>query len=246
MRRTHKKIIAIVIILLVTINCRNNYKKVYYIYGKKLKYKYQYLVKGEDTIPNGEFYEYYPNGNLKMKTSYDKGIKHGKVYEYFENGGVKILAHVTNNKYTSIFKEYYLNGVIKKYAGNDMYGNTHFIVLYDSLNSSVIETKGKHLIQIDQTDSLKSGNVLKIGALLATPPNENLSFAISYIHNKEKEQDTLNNKKWILYPIVNNLIKIDTVLNIKGIYDIEYKVIVFDSIQKISKQENVYSSLVVY
>lgn len=244
MKKIYKKVIAVIVILLVSVNCENKYKKVYYVLGNKLKYKYQYIVNGKDTIPNGEFYEYYPNGNLKMKTSYDKGLKHGIIHKYYETGEVKISAHVTNNKYTGIFKEYYLNGLIKKYAGNDMYGNTHFIALYDSLNSSVIGTKGKHLIQIDQPDSLKSGKALKIDALIATPPMENLSFAISYIHNKE--QDTLNYKKCISYPIVNNLIKIDTVLNMKGVYDIEYKVVVFDSLQKIDKQEKVNSSLIVY
>jgi len=62
---------------------------------------------------NGDFTEYFENGNIKIKGSYDREVKVGNWIENYENGKLKSKGGYLNDTKNGKWEEYYENGNIK-------------------------------------------------------------------------------------------------------------------------------------
>ena len=73
--------------------------------------------------PDGEYKEYYSNGDLKSIVRYQKGKRHGMVEVWYEDDGRRNLPHrhakkieFTGGKIDGLYQEWWLNGEKKKQA----------------------------------------------------------------------------------------------------------------------------------
>lgn len=224
----------------ITENDSLNYKITYYKNGN-IKYKDQFIIEEGDTIFEGISSQYYSNGVLKTRSFMKNGKVQGYIYNYHKNGELRKVGFIKDDKAIGVWKTYYINGSIKTYAVNDIYGDMRFYKVYDSLNNKVIRKKGNHFIQqIQNNDSLKHGDTLKLNLFIATPPKTNLNFKVSYYYNH-----SLGSQKK-KYEIVDNRVKIDTILNKKGDYKINFELEVIDSIKNTVNKETHSSKLYIY
>jgi antitoxin component YwqK of YwqJK toxin-antitoxin module len=75
---------------------------------KKLEY---HISSGKK---HGEFKEYYQNGSIKSKGTYEKGLLEGRVIDFYNDGGIELISSWENGQQTGPNKTYYENGNIKK------------------------------------------------------------------------------------------------------------------------------------
>ena len=76
-----------------------------------IKYNFTYNSKGE---LHGEQFQYYENGQLKVKYKYQDGKLFGEQFEYFENGKIKKKGNYDDAWLEGDQIEYYENGQIKR------------------------------------------------------------------------------------------------------------------------------------
>ena len=98
-------------------------------YEYKRKYDEKYFSNGEHTINygdkskkklniingkrNGEYTEYYPNGQLKITANYNNGDLNGAFSEYYPNGQLKITTDYSNGELDGLFIEFFENGMLR-------------------------------------------------------------------------------------------------------------------------------------
>lgn len=101
--------LMITLVLSLT-KCQNKeVRKEYYDNGQiRLKASYQ------DGQLNGTTKLYFKNGDLKKVENYKDGKPHGEMKKYYKNGQVKVKGKFKHGKQTGIIKWYYKNGQIKK------------------------------------------------------------------------------------------------------------------------------------
>ena len=108
------KIIEIIIIstfsCLFLFSCQEDKQYVYKYYEdgsihKKIEAIY-------DTVPHGEWVEYYQNGEVKLLTSFDSGYNEGLRREYYANGNIKSVLPMSKSKIQGFAKAFYANGNI--------------------------------------------------------------------------------------------------------------------------------------
>jgi antitoxin component YwqK of YwqJK toxin-antitoxin module len=63
-------------------------------------------------MKEGEYMEYYNNGNLYLKCNYINGVKDGDSYQYHENGKIFISSTYVNGKLEGEIRIYSDNGVL--------------------------------------------------------------------------------------------------------------------------------------
>ena len=61
---------------------------------------------------DGEYEEYYTNGNIKIKTEYDNGKICGNYTEFYPTGELRIRTHYCGGKIDGEYTEYYRDGTI--------------------------------------------------------------------------------------------------------------------------------------
>ena len=117
-------------------------------YEYKRKYDEKYFSNGEHTINygdkskkklniingkrNGEYTEYYPNGQLKITANYNNGDLNGAFSEYYPNGQLKITTDYSNGDLNGAFSEYYPNGQLKITTD---YSNGELDALFEEFSS---------------------------------------------------------------------------------------------------------------
>jgi len=60
----------------------------------------------------GSFKSYFENGQLEIKTTYDKGKNNGYYTSYYENGQIKFETIYINNIRQNYYKWYDMNGYL--------------------------------------------------------------------------------------------------------------------------------------
>jgi len=132
------------------------------------KIKQKYTVTKDEKI-NGEFIEYFENGNISQyKQYFNHLIITNKTIEYYENGNIKshVIENTNDNTYSYIM--YYEN---QKISEKKIYDNNN-IILYEKYNSN------GWLIQYKYVGD---GNLLHINSYNAI----NYKIDEKYISNKE-------------------------------------------------------------
>lgn len=93
-------------------------KAVYYKIGAKLEGEVSYFYKGRTIFRkvffvkgkmDGNFYEYYNSGELKIAGKYKKGQATGNWKEYYKNGKIKKKGRYNNGDKVGIWKIFYKN-----------------------------------------------------------------------------------------------------------------------------------------
>ena len=68
------------------------------------------IVKYKDGEMNGEYKEFYKNGNLYIKANYKDDKREGKYEKFYENGNLYIKANYKNGEMNGKYEEFYENG----------------------------------------------------------------------------------------------------------------------------------------
>ena len=94
----------------IDIICENGLNKIYYANGTNT-IKQRFLKK--DGKFDGLFEEWYENGNIYRKYTYQNGCQVGKSYTYDEDGDLIRESELKNNEYINEIKEFYKNGNLR-------------------------------------------------------------------------------------------------------------------------------------
>ena len=152
------------------------------------------IIKGKDTILQGQFLIYNKSKHLILKCNYKNNKVDGLAYSYNDNGVLKIICNMSNGYKEGKSTSYYENGTIRTietYRKGTIYGNTisyyqnkqlDIYVLWDSLGRAMGEIKfdetgkihskeGKLVNCFLDTDRIKEGEKFKMDCLLADIPN---------------------------------------------------------------------------
>lgn len=101
----------IIILILVLVNCKSKiekHKSINQIFKKRnLFEEYSFKISHGDTLIDGYRKEFYENGNLKIITNYNEGIKHGVVEGFYESGNKEFEGNFHKNKKEGSFILYY-------------------------------------------------------------------------------------------------------------------------------------------
>ena len=209
-------IFALIITLFLISGCTNKNNKdryrvikTYYDNGN-VEYEIQML---NDSIPHGQTVGYYPNGKLKLKKNYIKGIASGWRYDYFENGCLEDMIHFDNgfrngNSFwfysSGILKEesnwindslfgnaiyYFENGKIDTYSCNDYNGDCFYLIKFDTTGNKIRE-EGELLAQILVNGDYRNFPIsrqMSLKIISASPPNYKVIVSIGLIKNGKME-----------------------------------------------------------
>lgn len=189
-------------------------KKGYFPDGK-LMFERQVI---NDTIAEGFYREYYPNGQLKVEAMYVSNIEDGIVKSYFENGQLKYLLTYDDRNLNGPAEWYYRNGQLKTKYNNDYGKAVGDFFEYDSLgrltsygcrdfdelikfeekfspDGQPISKFGIELAGLNaNTTNLHVGDTLKLFLILATPPNTTRKLTVTIDNRKPDETETFEIK----------------------------------------------------
>ncbi|MEO1516295.1 MAG: hypothetical protein AAFV95_14830 [Bacteroidota bacterium] len=145
-----------------------------------LKKEFCYLNNDEDVL-DGEFKEYYRNGNVKSVTQYYRGVKNGLEKYYYENGNVEQQINCVDGKREGELLAYDSTGHLKtiNYAVNDF---VHYIGQYKLMNDQNVLDKEEFILRIELSkDTIVSSDTLTITFLLPINDKVNLdNFVARY------------------------------------------------------------------
>lgn len=187
---------SILIILLFLFGCyqskkKTNSKIIYYPNGK---IKEEFQVKN-DSIKNGNYKDYFENGELKTSARYRDNKLTDSVFIYYPNGKLKNFARFSDGVQNGETLSFYQNGRIEYFdvlnGGNirssinySEKGRLIYYKLYDHLNNlglllkyennSKYNLTGKIITSVFSSsdyDSLVSGNRLDLNIIIARIPN---------------------------------------------------------------------------
>ncbi len=85
----------------------NTIKKYRYYENGNIKEEITCIIEDKDTLFHGEAKEFYPNGKVKIISSYLNGKIHGNTKNYYENGLLKTNGWIKNDNLDSIFYTYF-------------------------------------------------------------------------------------------------------------------------------------------
>lgn len=119
--------------------CRNTdsgwYRNDYFINLKKLQMVGLYEDK-ENTIANGTFYYFYPNGTLKSSGRYNHNKKTDLWLTYFQDKSLKDSLNYKDGNLIGISLSWYSNGYIRDSVNVDQKGNGVYVSWFDDGNPS--------------------------------------------------------------------------------------------------------------
>ncbi len=111
------------------------YKADYFINLKKLQMAGLYVDK-ENTIRNGTFYWFYPNGTLKTVGKYINNKKTGVWLDYFQDNALKDSLNFKDGNPAGISLGWYDNGGARDSLNVDSGGNGVYVSWFDNGNPS--------------------------------------------------------------------------------------------------------------
>lgn len=111
--------------------------KEYYSNGSVSR-SYEFKSNDKEKKFNGEYKEFWENGNIKSFVIYKDGIRNGPVKGYFENGNIEFSGNLLNNIINGEATSFYKNGKLKSietYRDNLRHGNSKYYYESGELNS---------------------------------------------------------------------------------------------------------------
>jgi antitoxin component YwqK of YwqJK toxin-antitoxin module len=148
-----------------------------------------------DSVADGYFKQYFPNGRIELQANYKDGFKDGEQISFYESGKQEStvpFVHGNKNGLAKWFYEsgvlktklgyfkdkvagemynYYPNGELQRYVCLDFDEQVRFEMKY-SENGNVLSRLGEGLIYANADElNLDIGDTLKLFALVATPPD---------------------------------------------------------------------------
>lgn len=144
------------------------------------------VLKDEIEIENGRkqgWHKHYRrDGTLESKIYFKNNLPDGENYWYYENGQLSSESFWTKNKQYGNAIFYYMNGKFKHYYSSDYFGNTLYVIKWDSIGNKIREEgvvfSPKFLIvySSDTTEShieeseIQVGKEIIIKVTVAQPP----------------------------------------------------------------------------
>lgn len=166
---------------------------------------------------NGSQKTYFENGSLEKDILFKEGVQHGKAVGYYENGKIKSKGYWQNGKGYGNTLFYYINGTLKQYSCYDLFGETMYVIKWDSLGNKIKEEGLAISInrQINYpSDSVPLEKELVLYYTAAQPPNYTTVVKIKEVNSKGEK---LNEQ---IYPIVENTVTFKRIFNQTGKYKI--------------------------
>jgi len=81
--------------------------------GKNADGVYRYYEKGATEAFTGILYSNHPNGQVDSWQQFINGVGEGEWINYYDNGNYREIGNYDNNKVTGPIKKYYRNGILK-------------------------------------------------------------------------------------------------------------------------------------
>ncbi len=208
----------LIILFFILCSCEQPNKNIFreYYYDGSLKFEYQI---NKDSIMDGFFKEYYPEGSIRSMQNYKNGQLDSIATFYYENGRVEKILNYVYDSLVGSQKRFYPNNKIKQYAVIDGFGECFFVLKYDS-NGNEIKREGGVIspniycnICGNGNGFVKAGQVAIINLTCSTPPNTITEVYYGEISNP------LNSKKYERLSIRrNNIVPQELSFSKKGIY----------------------------
>jgi len=166
--------------------------------SKKIKAEYEYILKDGDTVLQGEFLLYNPNGIVIAKGTNLNNEPYGKTSYYYGDGKLESVFFRKNSKISEESFEYYPNGEIKRYIMYDPFGLEAFIATYDEAGElknyagfpimEIYQYKFQHKkkFNIQKDQFLKTGDTLIHKYLIANIPKSKREFFLESISEDTK------------------------------------------------------------
>lgn len=144
---------------------KNGIAKWYYKNGNLMKLQ-EYK---DDSIENGTYLFYYPNGVLEDSSQLSNGKFHGRRYLYFKNGVLQKITTYINDKYRHSVT-YRIDGSLEYYRAYNYNSNLMFIIQYDRFGKN-IKKEGSPIYSWLIDDTIMKNKEFNIELLVANPPN---------------------------------------------------------------------------
>lgn len=150
--KKNKILLLFIVILSVLIAyffyCKTNNSGLLTKYDPKdgLTYKYEFSLKGNDTILNGKVEIYRQNGIIYANGTYKKNKKNGLFTYYDEKGRIESKTFIIDNKKKE-YTWYFPNGKVQKYVYYWDSGEPSFLIKYDNTGPCSYEGSVLHRIK---------------------------------------------------------------------------------------------------
>lgn len=196
-----------------------NHKVVVKDENGNLKHEISYL---NDTLKHGRAkYYYYPtnipkcemnfnygkkegwqkyfreDGTLKSKTHFRENIQDGLTYWYFEDG--KTVKEKSNWKKGKPYGDafyYYRNGSLETFNSDDAFGDTFFVIKWDSLGNKIYEDGmvfSPQFLSNLSASKIKTNEPLILRITVANPPNTKSRIFMEIKGKTLQELDVIDN-----------------------------------------------------
>lgn len=228
---------------LILFSCQKNDKQAKLIkyYPKENKIvEFSYLLKGNDTIIDGEVTYYSKDRKIILgKAYYKNGLLNGRYTGYYTDGKIKQIVNYRNDTIVGDRVYNYSDGNIERYILHDDSGRVAFIVKFDN-NGNVIKRQGFPLVDVENIgkktlDSLKLGDSLKYSYYLANIPTSKCSFIIKSLNfDDKKNQRRISSRKNCRITVdekVNRVGKNSIIAKLKFEFSDSNKTIIVDSLR---------------
>ena len=193
-----------------------------------------------DTIKQGYYYRYSPDGVLLEKSNFKDNLYQGSKFKYYKSGALQAVSFFNNGKVDSIQRRYYENGQVKNiynfsqdiFTGEqlDFYENGRikeysiydvfneekllFIRKYD-LEGKVTEQTGTPFTDmIFNSEKYKKGDSIKIKGYYAKPPGLISEITIIKTEDNIKDNKTvkiINPKNFFIF---KDIVKADSLFKL--------------------------------
>ncbi|MBL4653227.1 MAG: hypothetical protein JKY53_10250 [Flavobacteriales bacterium] len=209
-----------------------------------------------DTIKHGLARYYYPNNVLKSEVSYNNGEKEGKCIYYYENGVLKSETFYKNDVPAGVSKKYYgdgktlksktfwlegkqfgegewyhKNGKLATYGSMDFYGNTLFVIDWDTLGNQTkyegVVFSPEYYFSAD-TSGIKLNEELIIKIAVATPPKTKTILKMGWLDSDLQEMSIKD--YMVTYSITVTNPEKFTLVTVGELYDLQGKLLQMDSV----------------
>ncbi len=237
------KLFLILVAMTILVSCNENkYKKEFFPEGS-LKSKIEINDNG---IPNGVYEEYYPTGELKMKTKYLNGILIDSVYVYHTNGKISEKGKMLNGHKVNWWSYFYSNGNLKN-KNEYIIRNDSTLLMNQNINykeNGEIDYEISSFFNIELADTLVLGkNTGKVNYYSNSKAQEKFLYAIidnSYSDNETKRDTFIEEPDFTHFGVFTHKLGLKKIKGILTEQLINVKEINSDSSQLIIKENKKY------
>jgi hypothetical protein len=233
----------LIILIFILCSCEQSQENIVreYYYDGSLRFEYQI---NKDSIMDGFFKEYYPEGSIRSIIYYENGNTDSIATFYYENGSIEKTLNFCNDTLLGSQIRFYPNNKIKQYSVIDGFGECFFVLKYDSIGNQ-IKREGGIISQniycnICKNGFVEAGQVASIYLACSTPPNTTTEVYYGEISNP------LNSKKYERLLIrADNLVPHEISFSKKGIYKFYFLGILKNLNGDIISKDSIYQDIVV-